>query len=302
MLKKLLPFLKERPLTFQSCREYAFYMYENGWNKPNSRVNVIKNLRAFVNFLYKRGYLNENFSSELTKPKVPKREFNYVDPEVVEKIIFAGTKYSEFDNARNRAIKDDMRAGLRFILRTGLRINELVTLKSSDLNLYDDPPTFWVSSKGGNRDLLPLPKDMVDELKTRQQNSLVFKVTSKTCNDVLKRGAEALELPVALTNHSLRHIFASNLVKNKVPIQMVSRLLRHSSVDITDKTYTHLNVSDLSLILNSSQSIIINGLTHEQIFTNVEQVVRDTGIEIDNRFNLKIIKDNNLLQITLQAK
>src|SRR5579872_5406178 len=70
VLKKLIPFLAGRPITFETCRKYAFYMYENGWNKPNSRVNVIKNLRAFVNFLYDRGYIQENFSKKLIKPKV----------------------------------------------------------------------------------------------------------------------------------------------------------------------------------------------------------------------------------------
>ena len=54
ILGKLLPFLNGRPLTFETCREYSFFMYENGWNKPNSRANIIKNLPAFVNFLYAR--------------------------------------------------------------------------------------------------------------------------------------------------------------------------------------------------------------------------------------------------------
>jgi len=194
-----------------------------------------------------------------------------------------------------------MRAALRFILRTGLRINELITLKGDDLNLYDNPPTFWVLSKGGNRELLPLPKDMLGDLEERQRNVRVFAVTEKTCNEVLQRGAKALGLPVHLTNHSLRHIFASNLVKNRVPIQMVSRLMRHSSVEITDKTYTHLDVNDLSLILNGSQSLVTNGLTKEQIFINIEQLVRNVRID-SNHFQLAIEKTDISLSIVLLAK
>lgn len=300
ILKKLIPFLDGRPLTLETCREYSFYMYDHGWNKPNSKVNIIKNLRAFVNFLYDRGYIEENFSKKLTKPKVPKREFDYVDPETVEKIILAGTEYGPHDNSRNRAIKDEMRAALRFILRTGLRINELITLKGSDLNLLSSPPTFWVLSKGGNRELLPLPKDMLNELEKRQSNKLVFRVTSKTCNEVLQRGAKAIGLPVKLTNHSLRHIFASNLVKNQVPIQMVSRLMRHSSVDITDKTYTHLNVDDLSLILNSKQKVIVSGLTKEEIFNNVESAILQIGVKEDKRFAYVIEREADSKQMVIK--
>lgn len=83
-----------------------------------------------------------------------------------------------------------MREALRFILRTGLRINELLMLKGSDLNLYDNPPTFWVLSKGGNRELLPLPKDMLEELKTRQRMSAFFKLRKKPammCYSVVQR-------------------------------------------------------------------------------------------------------------------
>jgi site-specific recombinase XerD len=288
VLKKLLPFLNGKPLTLAACREYTFYMYNNGWTKPNSRSNIIKNLRAFINFLYNHKYIKENFSRQLTKPKIPRKDFDYVDPETVERIIIAGTEHGEMDNSRNKSIKDEMRAALRFILRTGLRINELINLKGIDLNIYDNPPTFWVNSKGGNRELLPLPMDMIDEVKGRMERERVFNVTQKTCNDVLQRGAKKLGLSVKLTNHALRHIFASKLVKNGVPIQMVSRLMRHSGVGITDKTYTHLNVNDLALILNSKQKIIVGGLSTDDVFNNVEHAVLQTGIKEDKRFTYTV--------------
>lgn len=299
ILYKLINFLDGKPLTLENCRDYAHYMFEHGWTKPNSRLNIIKYLRAFINFLHKYEYIEKNFAQELMKPKVPRKDFDYVDPEIVEKIIIAGTEPGFYDNERNKKIKLEMRAGLRFILRTGLRINEAVTLKGRDLNLYDNPPTFWVLSKGGNRELLPLPKDMLEELKERQKNERVFPITNKTCNDVLQRGAKALGLPVKLTNHSLRHIFASNLVKHGVAIQMVSRLMRHSSVDITDKTYSHLDVTDLSLVMNN-QSIVANGLTSEQVFANIEQVVRSTGIDKDSRFSFSTIQHGGLFNIAIK--
>ncbi|HSD98597.1 MAG TPA: tyrosine-type recombinase/integrase [Patescibacteria group bacterium] len=289
ILKRLLPYLQDRPFTFETCREFIAYMFGHGWNTPNTRLNLVRVMRAFVNFLYKHKYIEENFAQDLAKPKVPRKEFDYVDPETVENIIIAGTEPSHYDNERNRKIKIEMRACLRFILRTGLRINEAITLKGSDLNLFDNPPTFWVISKGGNREILPLPKDMIEELKTRLERDRVFEVTEKTCNEVLQRGAKALGMPVKLTNHSLRHIFASSLVKNGVPIQMVSRLLRHSSVEITDKTYTHLNVVDLSLILNGKQSIVLNGLSPEQVLENFQKILNDY-FKYDSRISVNIEK------------
>lgn len=302
MLKRLLPFLQDRPFTFETCREFLSYMFAHGWNTPNTRLNLVRVMRAFVNFLYKHKYIEENFAQELTKPKVPRKDFDYVDPETVEKIIIAGTETSQFDNERSKNIKNEMRQALRFILRTGLRINEAITLKGSDLNLFDNPPTFWVLSKGGNRELLPLPKDMITEFKSRLNKERVFEVTEKTCNEVLQRGAKALGLPVHLTNHSLRHIFASNLVKNKVPIQMVSRLLRHSSVEITDKTYTHLDVNDLSMVLNAKQNIVLQGLTPAQVFDNIEQAIKESGVKNDKRFHINVLRNENNKELVINIK
>lgn len=261
---------------------------------------MVRMLRAFVNYLYKRKYITESFSQELIKPKVHKKPFDYIAPVIVEKIIDAGTLVGDHDNARNIKIKVEMRIGLKFMLRTGLRISELINMNGNDLFLYDDPPTFYVNSKGGTRDLLPLPIDMITELIRRIQHKRVFSITEKTCNLVLSRGTKRLGINARLANHSLRHIFATNLVKNGVPLQIISRLMRHSSIEITDKTYTHLNVVDLSLAINSSQTVVREGLTVSQTFDNIEAAISQTGIVKDKRFRMEV--NRNLNEIVIRIK
>lgn len=46
-----------------------------------------------------------------------------------------------------------------------------------------------------------------------------------------------------VTVHSLRHTFASNLIKAKVDIKVVSQLLGHASVKITYDTYVHTDLA-----------------------------------------------------------
>lgn len=290
LLNRLLLFLNGRPYTLATARSFAAELFQT-WKTPNSRLDLIRMIRAFTNFLHKRKYISESFANELTKPKVPQKPFDYVAPELVEKLIEAGTNPTprgvKGDNSRNRAIKNEVRLAMRFALRTGLRISELISLRGDDLNLYDNPVTFWVNSKGGDRDLLPFPKDMIEDFIPRLRCEKLFKITAKTCNVALKRGARKLGVKAKLTCHSLRHIFASNMVKQGVPIQKVQRLMRHSSVEITDKTYTHLNVNDLSLVMNQ-QPIVRNGLDPKQIFESLEQAVKQSGVEDDDRFHLEI--------------
>lgn len=301
ILNRFFNFLNGNPYTVRAVKEFIFYLSQNNWESANSIVSLIKIFRAFTHFLYKRKYISENFAQDLIKPKVPRKEFDYVTPEIIEQIIVAGTEVGQGDRSRSKQIKIATRLALQFILRTGIRINELLEMKGSDLNIYDDPPTFFVNSKGGNRDLLPLPMDLLKVLIPRVKNQRLFEVTRETCNDVLSRGAKKLNIDAHITNHTLRHIFASNLVKNKVPIQLVSRLMRHSSIEITNSTYTHLDVNDLSLALNSAQSIVREGLDQNQVFDMIEQAIGGTRINRDKRFKTKTVRNENGLYIAISV-
>jgi len=290
ILSKLLPFLKDRPLTFDTCREYAFYMYENGWNKPNSRVNVIKNIRAFVNFLYERGYINENFSRKLIKPKVVREPFHLPSEADAERCIIAGTEPGFYDRSRSIKIKEETKLCLQFILRTGLRVSEALNLRGSDLSPFDEQPFFQVRSKGGKSSLLPIPYDMIEVMKKRVDRKRVFEATEKTCNKNLNDGVKKLSIPFHLTCHKLRDIYSLSRLRRGNSLQLVSRTLRHSSVVITDKYYSDYVLDDIVETINDSP-IIKDALTPEQLIDKGFNAFRK-AIGNDKRIVVKITKDN----------
>jgi site-specific recombinase XerD len=264
VLKKLLPFLDGKPLTFETCREYAFFMYEHGWNKPNSRVNIIKNLRAFVNFLYDREYISENFSKKLIKPKLIRAPLRLPSEIDAERCIIEGTEAGVGDNARNKRIKIETRLCLRFILRTGLRISEALNIKGEDLSPFDEQPSFQVRSKGGRISRLPIPEDMIIKMKQRVNRVRVFEATEKTCNKNLRDGITKLKIPYTLTCHKLRDIYSLSRLRRGNSLQIVSRTLRHSSVAITDKFYSDYVLNDLVDTVNDSP-LIESSLTKAQL-------------------------------------
>jgi integrase len=51
---------------------------------------------------------------------------------------------------------------------------------------------------------------------------------------------QAVGVPKRMTFHGLRHTTASLLLMAGVPIAMVSRMLRHSSIAVTERIYAHL--------------------------------------------------------------
>lgn len=289
-LKKLIPFLNGRPLTFETCREYAFYMYENGWNKPNSRVMLIKNLRAFINFLFDRGYIQENFSKKLIQPKVIREPLRLPSEADAERCILLGTEPGKYDNSRNIKIKAETRLCLQFILRTGLRVSEAINISGNDLSPFDEQPSFQVRSKGGRISLLPIPSDMVEEMKKRVDRKRVFEATDKTCNKNLNDGIKKLGIPFHLTCHKLRDIYSLSRLRRGNSLQLVSRTLRHSSVAITDKFYSDYVLDDLVGTINDSP-LIKQSLSPEQLVEKGIQAFK-RAIGNDLRIRIKIVKDS----------
>ncbi len=243
-------------------------------------------IKTFVNHLHERSYLKDNFANKIVLPKVRRREIEIVPAEVAEKVIEAGCEVGKGDNKLTIKSKKEHKEALKFTLRTGLRISELIKLKVKDINLEEE--IFRVNSKGGDIDVLPVPKDQLETLRERCTGSgKVFKVTSKTLNKRLQKGTQKLNIKTKLTVHSLRHVFCTSLLKNGVPLQIVSRLMRHSSVKITDEVYSHYLIEDLSLALNSRHPLIMGGMKTEDVFEMVKRAVETTGVMDDKRFEIK---------------
>lgn len=61
------------------------------------------------------------------------------------------------------------------------------------------------------------------------------------------------------TEHLHYKEWSSTSLKKGVPLQIVSRLMRHSNVGITDKTYSHYLLDDLSRVLEKHPLIEVPG-------------------------------------------
>ena len=59
-------------------------------------------------------------------------------------------------------------------------------------------------------------------------------------NDSFEKARDAAGLPEAFTPHHLRHLYASDLLTNLVPITDVAHFLGHQNINTTFATYGHL--------------------------------------------------------------
>lgn len=150
------------------------------------------------------------------------------------------------------------RTMLELMYASGLRVSELVTLKTFQVGLNDG--VVRVTGKGGKERLVPFG-EMAQEwlqrylhgarfelLEGRQSEDLF--VTSRGPHAgqamsrvmfwvIVKKYALAAGITVALSPHTLRHAFATHLLNHGADLRAVQMLLGHADISTTT-IYTHV--------------------------------------------------------------
>jgi integrase len=161
----------------------------------------------------------------------------------------------EFQTLLSVVDKADLRDLIEFACNTGLRQMELLTLRWEQVNFTEgfltlDNRTHLTKSKRIRT--VPLNQNAKAILGRRErinETGCVFTLDLKplvadSVTKTFKKYVIKAKLNPKLNFHSLRHTFASWLVQRGVSIYHVSKLLGHSSVNVT-AIYSHLQPDNL---------------------------------------------------------
>lgn len=133
------------------------------------------------------------------------------------------------------------KAIIEFIGNTGLRRSEFLRFKSDDIS--PDQKFVRILGKGRKQRIVPL-NDTCRRILTQYRNNGELQITKRypskegiywLCRKLYNKAK--LE-PFGL--HAIRHYFATELVRKGIPLILVSKILGHSSVKITESVYIHL--------------------------------------------------------------
>jgi integrase/recombinase XerD len=165
--------------------------------------------------------------------KVPKRLPRDLTNEQVERL------WSVIDQPRDRA-------WFALMLRAGLRVGEVVTLRLSDLltpPTAEQPARLRVSGKGEKERVALLTHDaysvLEEWLQARPQNETDFvflnhrgqPLSTNGIEWLLRRYGKAVEIKA--TPHQLRHTYARQLTEGGMPLTSLGKLLGHAQVTTT---------------------------------------------------------------------
>ncbi|MHB8783765.1 MAG: tyrosine-type recombinase/integrase [Desulfobacteria bacterium] len=206
---------------------------------PTTVRHVMALLRQIVNFGVSRGI------TEGTRKKVPVPPM----PGTMVTEDLTDAQLSELIKALDAEADQDAADVVRLVMLTGARRAEVMKLLWDDVDL---PRGVWIlrDRKDGRTTGFPIPAPAVEILKRREKvrgtSPNVFPGPGEDGHVVDPRAAfrrihKAAKLPEGFRLlHGLRHRYASALVSSGVDLFVVSKLLGHSTPDLTAKRYAHL--------------------------------------------------------------
>lgn len=243
-------------ITSETVRSFRIYLnrIQDEKGRPMKKITqdyYVIALRGFLRYLSKRDI--EALSSEkIELGKAKDRQVEFLELEEVQRLLTAA-KGEKLENLRDVAI-------LEVLFSTGLRVSELVSLNIENVNLKSGE--FSVRGKGDKVRLVFLSvsaKIALNEyLNRRKDISPAFFVSLKKSGEASRLTARSMERIVKkcaikagivkkITPHTLRHSFATDLLRNGADLRSVQEMLGHSSITTT-QIYTHVTNKHLKEI------------------------------------------------------
>jgi integrase/recombinase XerD len=211
-------------------------------------------VKSFFAFLQAEGRLGSNPAGTLASPKVGKTLPKPLSVQEIDELHEQPARRNTPEARRDRAM-------LELMYATGLRVTELVSLDLGDVQLEGDEPRVRLIGKGNRERQIPLPDQAAAEVAEyvrfararlvgeRDEQALFVnrrgeRLTRQGFWLILKGYAEDAGIAGRVTPHTLRHSFATHMLRGGMDIRMVQELLGHANISTT-QVYTHVSPEHL---------------------------------------------------------
>lgn len=246
-------------ITYDSVREYRLWLNRQLTGSSKDKYETLSKktqnyyliaLRAFLKYLA-RQEVKSMPSERIELAKVGEHTLDLITPAELARLL-ASPSGTDIKDLRDKAI-------LELLFSTGLRVSELCSLKA-DLDLNSDE--FSIRGKGGKvrvvfisdearsaiKKYLSARKDMSEALFVQVESGIGKKkgeikdlppLQKRSIERIVKQHATKAGISKKVTPHTMRHLFATDLLSNGADIRSVQSMLGHSSI-ITTQMYTHV--------------------------------------------------------------
>jgi integrase/recombinase XerD len=202
--------------------------------KPRTVKSRLACVYAFLDFLIERGEVDRTVKDRRIRIKLPESLPKAIDPEDVGKLL------SVIKHVRNRAL-------ILVLLRTGMRIGELLGTKEMDVHLKERRIEIPQAEKTGVGRVVYLSEDAQAALHAwmnvrDSQKRFLFYAQGKRKHKMTYGAARMLFVKYLekaglahkdYTLHCLRHTFASEMLNAGMRLECLQQLLGHTNIQVT---------------------------------------------------------------------
>mgnify|MGYP002671779140 FL=1 len=242
--------LKAEDVKLDNLENFAAVIYEFGI-ASSSQARILCGVRSFFKYLVISGILKDDPSELLEAPTVGEHLPEVLSTEEIDRME-AAIDLSKWEGQRNKAI-------IELLFSCGLRVSELVNLKFNDI--FERDKFLRIIGKGDKERLVPISDSALHEIKLWLYDRNLMKIkpgeqeyvflnrrgahlTRTMILIMIKRTAEEAGITKTVSPHTLRHSFATELLKGGADLRAIQEMLGHENIKTT-QIYTHIDITTL---------------------------------------------------------
>jgi integrase/recombinase XerD len=225
---------------------YLLRLHDQGYS-DTTRARKVASAKSLFGYLLDEGVISKDPTENLSSPRIGRSLPEPLTVDEVEELIRSVSNGNTPDVKRDQGM-------LELLYASGLRVTELVSLDIDDVDLEQGSVRCY--GKGAKERIIPIHQNAVDVVKdyleqgrphisNQRSGASLFlnrrgeRLTRQGFWLILKGHAKRAGIEKKITPHTLRHSFATHLLRGGAPLRHVQELLGHASITTT-QVYTHL--------------------------------------------------------------
>ncbi|MBO4246194.1 MAG: tyrosine recombinase [Bacilli bacterium] len=245
-LTKFNNYLKKQDILKVTSKTIEDYINHNSNLDHKTIAHYITVLNSFYKYLLDNKTIKINPVETIKHPKINMHLPVFLTEDEINSLL-AINLVTPYDY-RNKAM-------LEILFATGIRISELINLKIQDVDTNNN--ALKVFGKGSKERIIPIDNIARDSL-INYLNNYRYLLLKKNINSdylfinnlgknisrigfykIIKKEAIRANIKKDISPHTIRHTFATILLKNGADLRVIQELLGHSDIKTT-QIYTHL--------------------------------------------------------------
>jgi integrase/recombinase XerD len=275
-------------------QEFIIYLKNNG-NGPGTCNQRLTAIKSYLWFAADRNIAVQSVAlsiSRIPQCKVSVKEKETLSEDALSAIL------SEPPNTR-MGLRD--RVIMILLYDSAIRLDELLALTLKDLALQTDNPYIRITGKGNKERIVAITPITAEHIKhyldvyhknDLRMNEYVFITRIKGTTDRMSPGnverfikqyadrvrAKGITIPLKVFPHMFRRTRATNLYQNGVELELISRILGHSSTETTKIYYAKPSLAMLRKAIESVESPTQSNETPLWVSCNEDEMAKLCGL------------------------